>query len=135
MGERGEMLPPPALDFLCVGVRACSCAGDREDEATPSVSQTAAVQKHQVMHRSLPSALGLNELSITNCRPKRCPQKIPQPTLIRGCQAPGSAEQFGCRSAWILAVLPLGRQRSIIPVVQVRKPKFGELKQLLWVPL
>lgn len=89
-GLPGEMLPPPALDFLCVGVRACSCAGDMEDEATPSVSQTAAVQKHQVMHRSLPFALGLNELSITNCRPKRRPQKIHQPTLIRGCQVPGS---------------------------------------------
>ena len=85
-----EMLPPSALDFLCVGVHACSCVGDREDEATPSVSQKAAVQKHQVTHKLFPFALGLHGLSITKCQPKRCPKKIHPLTFIRCYCVPGA---------------------------------------------
>ena len=81
-----EMLPPPALHLLFVGGHAC--AGDREGEATPSVSQ-----KRQVIYKLFPFGLDLSVLGITKCQPKRCPQKIHLPTVCLLC-ARRYAEQF-----------------------------------------
>lgn len=53
-------LPPPALEFLYVGVHT---SRDREGEATPRIAPKAAVQTCQLIRKLFPFALGLIVLS------------------------------------------------------------------------